>query len=160
VGWLAWIENVLGPRKGPPVDPVDPVHPVGPFDPVKESARAVELMNAQRRALSRAPYATSPTLQKVSDGHAALEAARGVMSHQEIGEPAMEDRLTRAGYRWRACAEDVAAGQADAATVVADWMASPPHRQNILGPYKDCAVSVSVSPRGTKYWAAVFATPA
>lgn len=66
--------------------------------------------------------------------------------------------LTHAGFqdRLRSCgifngSENVAAGQRSAAECVADWMRSPGHRKNILGPWGIAGAASS----GT-YWCVIF----
>jgi uncharacterized protein YkwD len=44
------------------------------------------------------------------------------------------DRLTRAGHSSCAAAENVANGTLDIRSTIANWMASPDHRANILNP--------------------------
>ena len=68
--------------------------------------------------------------------------------------------LLAAGYRYRKVAENIAAGQRDAAEVVRGWMNSPGHRANILdAELTQIGVGlVSGGPYGTT-WTQVFGTP-
>ena len=66
--------------------------------------------------------------------------------------------LFRSGYAWRAWAENIAAGQPDAASVVQGWMSSAGHRTNILNPgYTDIGVGLAYSASGVPYWTQDFA---
>ena len=70
--------------------------------------------------------------------------------------------MTRAGYRWRATGENIAAGQATADAVVAAWLDSPGHCTNIMGPqFTQMGVAFALAPSGNPgiYWAQVFGAP-
>jgi uncharacterized protein YkwD len=71
-------------------------------------------------------------------------------------------RITRAGYSYSAAAENIAAGYGDPASVVAGWMGSQGHKDNMLNPiYTQVGVGyiyVAGSPYGV-YWTADFAKP-
>src|SRR5687767_4167447 len=64
----------------------------------------------------------------------AVQARLGYLTHRGDDGTNAGQRLTRAGYRWSFYGENLAAGQATPAEVVADWMASPSHRAIILHP--------------------------
>lgn len=61
-------------------------------------------------------------------------AVGGSMGHIGSDGSAPGDRLAAAGYDWAMVSENVAAGYATAAAVVAAWLDSPPHRSTILSP--------------------------
>jgi uncharacterized protein YkwD len=46
----------------------------------------------------------------------------------------VQTRVRRAGYQACLVAENIARGQSDIRSVLADWMTSPGHRSNILNP--------------------------
>jgi uncharacterized protein YkwD len=75
------------------------------------------------------------------------------------------DRLADVGYRYRLAAENIAAGPTRTDEVVANWLASPGHRANIL----NCALQATgvgfvPDPQDAlgydAYWTQLFATPA
>jgi uncharacterized protein YkwD len=70
----------------------------------------------------------------VADDYSRVLASRGTISHIGPDGSDASSRLERAGYRWSASAENLAAGQSGADDVFASWMASPHHRANILDP--------------------------
>ena len=56
-------------------------------------------------------------------------------------------------------AENVAGGPETPAAVLQGWMHSPPHRQNILGPFSDIGVAHATGADGRPYWCVVFGAP-
>jgi uncharacterized protein YkwD len=56
--------------------------------------------------------------------------------------------------------ENLAGGQTTAASVVADWMDSPGHRDNILDPrWRDMGVGVRTGGHFGVYWVQMFGDP-
>ena len=71
-------------------------------------------------------------------------------------------RITNAGYTWTQVAENIAAGQATAASVVAGWMASTGHCNNIMnGALKNIGVgyAYNVNASYDHYWVQDFGKP-
>ncbi len=62
---------------------------------------------------------------------------RAFFNHVNPDGQGPADRITAAGYTWAACAENIAAGQTSAEAVMAAWMNSTAHRENILRGYDD-----------------------
>ena len=61
----------------------------------------------------------------------------------------------REGYRWRALAENIAAGQRTVADVMAGWIASPGHYANLVNPaYRHVGLGHASSDAGAygDYW--------
>ncbi len=117
-------------------------------------------INQARASHGLAPVAYSSALDKAAGGLAVTMARLGVMDHG-AGGTTLTGRLAAVGYHWRAAGENIAAGYATVAAVVAGWMGSPGHRANILNPaYTELGVGLARAPGGTLYWAADFATPA
>jgi uncharacterized protein YkwD len=72
------------------------------------------------------------------------------------------ERVTRAGYAWRAVGENIASGQKDADAVVAAWLASPGHCATLMGPYfAEMGVAFAYAPGANpgNYRAQEFAAP-
>lgn len=59
-------------------------------------------------------------------------AANGFFAHSGSDGSNIEARLRRVGYQWCFGAENIAAGQRSLQEVMAAWMASAGHRNNIL----------------------------
>lgn len=95
-------------------------------------AAVVAAVNDRRVANGLGPLIGHVALDRAAQRHAADMAASGRLGHTGSDGSSMEDRVLGAGYDYRSLGENVAAGQASAAAVVADWMDSPGHRANIL----------------------------
>jgi uncharacterized protein YkwD len=78
------------------------------------------------------PLGYSPALQAAAESHAQYLSRTGNFSHDGAGGTSAGDRVRRAGYQSCLTAENIARGQPDIRSVVANWMGSPGHRSNIL----------------------------
>lgn len=88
----------------------------------------------QARADNGLPSLTAnPLLTTAAQKHAEAMAAAEFFDHTnpKTGDQP-GDRVTAEGYRWSVVAENIAAGDATPAEVVAGWLNSPGHRANIL----------------------------
>jgi uncharacterized protein YkwD len=104
----------------------------------------------------------SASLTRASAAHAADMAENSFMGHRGSDGSEVGVRATRAGYRWRAVGENVAAGQANAEAVVKSWLDSPGHCVNIMGPqFTEMGVAFAAAARSDLriLWAQVFAAP-
>lgn len=71
-------------------------------------------------------------------------------------------RVERAGYRHRAIAENISAGQMQPEDAVAGWIKSPTHCANLMNPvYTEMGVAFAVNARSEMgvYWTQAFGTP-
>jgi uncharacterized protein YkwD len=93
---------------------------------------ALKAINAHRAQAGCPALRLNPALQAAALGHANAMARQDFFSHKGRNGSTMQDRIEAEGYRWRALAENIAAGQKTGADVVATWMASDGHRANIL----------------------------
>jgi len=117
--------------------------------------RVIELTNNERRKAGVAPLRFNAQLTNAAQAHNNLMVQSNKLSHQFQGEPSFADRISQAGYRWLAVAENIADGQQTPEKVVSDWMNSPPHRQNILdAKYQEIGVGY-----GNSFWTQDFGKP-
>ena len=149
----------LPPRPGPPTpgDPAGAV-PTGACPSPPEEAVA-RLVNRERAARGLPPLAVDMRLAAAASAHAADLARRGVSGHEGSDGSGPAQRAGAAGYAWRVIAENVAAGQPDAATAVAAWMRSPGHRANILATdVRHVGAGYARDPDGSldRHWVVVF----
>jgi uncharacterized protein YkwD len=154
-----WI--VVAKRMTPPPNP----------NPATSAGRVLELVNAARAAPRKcgrdafepaAPLALSPTLSAAAAAHARDMAQHAKLDHRGSDGSGSAERITRAGYVWRASGENVAAGQRDADSVVAAWLASPGHCSNIMAPFfTEMGLAFALAPDQNPaiYWAQEFAAP-
>jgi uncharacterized protein YkwD len=147
--------------------------PPGPSyaDPEAIAARVLELVNAARREARTCgrdrfepagPLTLAPALTSAALIHSADMAEHGSLDHQGSDGTRSGDRITRAGYLWRASGENIAAGQRDANAVVAGWLTSPGHCATLMAPYfTETGIGFALAPAKNPsiYWTQVFATP-
>lgn len=133
-------------------------------------ARVVELVNearshgrrcGSRRLAAARPLAISRKLNDAAAAHARDMARRNFFEHQGSDGSQPRDRVMRAGYEFRLTGENIAFGPESAEEVVAGWLASPGHCENIMDPrFEDIGVAVSTGrKRGRIYWVQEFAAP-
>lgn len=159
--WLAKLLESLRRPDNPDVTPVPtptpvPQPPTPPPTPEPTSIVTQVLLetNGRRERAGKAPLILSPNLTLIAQAHSDWMADRHIMSHNE-GNVSPFDRMHRAGYTFRAAAENIAAGQRTATEVVEAWFDDTPHRMNLLGDYTHLGVGYS-----NGYWTCDYAVPA
>jgi uncharacterized protein YkwD len=135
------------------------------------TARVLALVNAARamarrcgdRVLVAAPPVTLvPALTAAAARHARDMAEHRSFDHVGSDGSRPAERVSAAGYRWRATGENIAAGQPDSDTVVAAWLASPGHCANLMGPqFRHMGVAFALAPASEPavYWVMELASP-
>ncbi|MFI2371659.1 CAP domain-containing protein [Streptomyces sp. NPDC018833] len=119
-------------------------------------ARVVELVNSERSKAGCSPVTLNAKLSKAAQDHSEDMAAHRNMSHTGSDGSDAGDRITRAGYNWSTYGENVAYGYETPESVMAGWMSSPGHKENIL----NCAfkeIGVGLAQPGD-YWTQDFGT--
>lgn len=133
----------------------------------REVLDLVNVARAQPRKCGRTSFAAtkpvtlSATLNKAALLHAQDMARNSHFEHQGTDGSTPADRATRAGYRWRHVAENIAAGAPSAKAVVDGWLNSPGHCVNIMGPqYREMGIAYVLNPKSDAgiYWSQTFAT--
>ncbi|MFF5846442.1 CAP domain-containing protein [Streptomyces massasporeus] len=106
-------------------------------------AQVLSLVNKERAAAGCSPVTANDRLTRAADDYSDVMASSGVMSHTGPDGSTMTTRVEAAGYQWSTLGENIARGQADAASVMKSWMNSPGHRANILNcSFKELGVGV------------------
>lgn len=125
----------------------------------------LDLVNAQRKAGCDcggdkgyfAPTDTltwNDTLEMSAYYHCWDMYSNNFFSHTGSDSSGIGERISRQGYNWVRCGENIARGQATIAAVVAGWMKSPGHCSNIMNPnFKEIGVS-----KVGEYWTQNFGT--
>jgi RNA polymerase sigma factor (sigma-70 family) len=127
--------------------------------PATVEQRVVKLVNAERARAGCRALRVSPALHRAAQRHSADMASRRVLDHRGAGGDDPGQRITAAGFRWSAWAENIAQGQATPPAVVDGWMNSAGHRANILNcGFTMVGIGVVQGPGGP-WWTQVFATP-
>ncbi len=151
---------VADPPPPPAPAPSPPSSPPAPPAPTSPAEEVVALTNQARAAAGVPPLDIDAAAAQAALAHSADQAAMRRMSHTGSDGSNAGARLDRAGYRWRAWGENVAAGQRTAAEVTGDWLDSPGHRSNMLNAtYVHIGVGVAYDSDGMPYWTMVLAAP-
>ena len=117
---------------------------------------ALCLVNQERTSRGLRPLRSNRRLAKAAGGHAQDMVARGYFSHDSFNGSSFVDRIRAAGYvqprAFPSLGEDLAWGSGSLGSpreIVASWMASPPHRANILNRrFSDAGVGVALGDVG------------
>jgi uncharacterized protein YkwD len=124
-------------------------------------AEVLSHLNAQRKANGLAALKISTKLDKAAQGHACDNANRRSISHNSSDGGTLTTRLRKAGYKYRAAAENTGRGFGTGARAVEWWMNSPHHRDNILfARVRDVGIGIALSdaPDNKLHWVINFGT--
>ncbi|MGW2637984.1 CAP domain-containing protein [Streptomyces sp. NPDC001348] len=131
--------------------------PVKTSAPVTVSAEAaaeaevLKLVNEERAKVGCSALSANSSLTKLAEGFSSDMAARGFFDHTDPDGATPWDRAAKAGISGLG-GENIARGQADAASVMEAWMNSPGHRANILNcDFKTLGVGVHYG-SGGPWW--------
>jgi uncharacterized protein YkwD len=108
------------------------------------------------------PLTLQGTLGAAAQGHADDLATRNYFSHTGLDGSSPADRITAAGYRWRAWAENIAAGQVTTTAAITGWFNSPGHCENFMSStVTQVGFGLAQNPSSTYriYWVADMARP-
>ena len=94
--------------------------------------QVVALVNQERAGAGCPPLAIDERLVAAAQGHSEDMAANDFFSHTGSDGSEPWERMEAAGYDWSRAAENIAAGYPTPEEVVAAWMNSMGHRNNIL----------------------------
>ncbi|WP_282692374.1 CAP domain-containing protein [Streptomyces sp. CC208A] len=133
--------------------------------PVTVSARTAQyvrdviaLVNAERNRAGCGPLRTEARLARAAQAHADDMAARDYYAHDNPEGRDGGDRISAAGYSWRAWGENIHRGPKTPERAMQGWMASPAHRANILNcAFHDIGAGVALTADGP-WWVQDFGT--
>ena len=110
------------------------------FELLQIEQNIVTFTNAERARYGLPPLKIDKGLVTSARGHATWMTLNRTLSHTS-----------------RSVAENIAMGQRNSKEAVADWMASPGHRSNILNRgYRRIGAAAYRTPNGTIYWCQQF----
>jgi|GEM_PF-1686616 len=92
-------------------------------------SQVLRLVNQERRRRGAKPLRCHAKLVRASRDWSRQQCRMGSLSHARLSS-----RFNALGVSWSRIAENVAAGQTSARSVMRSWMTSPGHRRNILNP--------------------------
>jgi len=152
----------------------DTVEPTSTFDEIIEDtacvvdlnggleAEVISLMNVEREKNGVKILAEQSQLTEAAREHSTDMACNNFFDHVSVQSGTVIERAEKLEYEYTLIGENIAAGYLSAEEVVAAWMDSPGHRENILNPeYTQVGlgyVFYSGSNYGS-YWTAVYGTP-
>ena len=149
----------------PPASTPAPASAPAPAPSAPPSSTAEDIVvrtNAERSKLRLPVLARNAALMQAAQLHANQMAAFNRMAHDLPGAayPTMDSRIAAVGYRRSYAGENVAEGYPGAAAVVAGWMTSPGHRENIVSTqYTEMGAGVATAKNGRPFYVQVFARP-
>jgi uncharacterized protein YkwD len=124
-----------------------------------EERKLIDLTNSERRKQKVTALQVNPVLCAVARAHAANMAKQGKMEHELDGKSTY-DRIKGAGYRYSLAGENLARGDVSFEEVMAAWMRSRVHRENILeADFTEIGIGLVKDDKGDTYYAQVFAAP-
>ena len=144
---------------------------VATTEPSSFAAAVLDLTNKARSAartcggtdvLPAVPALTSnDLLAGTAQAHSADMAAKNYFSHTSQDGTSFSARITQSGYAWSSIGENIAAGYATPAAVVAGWLASPGHCKNIMSAsFSELGVGYATGGSYGTYWTQDFGRPA
>ena len=114
----------------------------------RPEARLLEVMNEARQAYGLRPLRIDPRLLRAARWQSSNMAAHGYFSHGAFGS-----RMAQFGIRGRYLGENLAFGSGGggaARSVVRAWLASPPHRLNLLRPgFRRVGIGAAIGASGS-----------
>jgi uncharacterized protein YkwD len=119
-------------------------------DALTEAEQLFTLANQARAQAGVGQLNWDPALTAAALQHCQLMARSGPIAHQYAGEPDLETRAAQAGAHFSLVEENVAVGPTPAA-IQDEWMHSPGHRANLLGPQVDRLGVAVVEAHGVLY---------
>ena len=129
-------------------------------EPADFECEVFRLVNDERAVQGLPELAWNDLLFDAARGHSVDMAAHDTLSHTGSDGRQLSDRISTAGYEFRASAENVAYNYADPSAVMAGWMGSPGHRGNILNENLcELGVGLAYSDTNEPYWTQNFGMP-
>lgn len=116
----------------------------------------LDAVNVERSTKGRVALVWNDQLAAAARAHALDMARKGYFSHTGASGSSVRDRVDSEGYRGCFWAENIAQGQKDVRAVMASWMGSRGHRQNIL---HRKARDIGVAKASQNTWVMVLAAP-
>jgi uncharacterized protein YkwD len=112
------------------------------------------LLNAQRFAVGLAPLSLCYPLASAAESHSADQAAINNMTHVGSDSSYLGERADAFGYaNWSELAENIGEGYTSVDSVMAAWVASHDHLENMLHPsFTDVGFGEGTSSTGIWYW--------
>jgi uncharacterized protein YkwD len=125
----------------------------------KTAASLLAAHNRERKKVGLGPLTLSAKLCEAAAVHAKDMAAHHKLDHTGSDDSTLADRVKRKGYVYVHVGENIADGQTSVEEVMATWMNSPPHRENILADFTEMGAARAKDDGEVIYWCVDFGTP-
>jgi uncharacterized protein YkwD len=122
-------------------------------------ATLIALHNQERSRAGLPALTMDIRLMQAAQLQAQYMARHKKATHQGQNGTTPAQRVQQQAYHALRVAENVAEGQQTAEAVLQAWLHSPPHRQNILGPFSEIGAARAIGAAGVPYWCVVFGLP-
>ena len=125
------------------------------------AARAAARSCGPRKMEAVRALGWNSALAEAAERHSVDMAARRYFDHVSPDGKRVSQRVTQQGYNWRMVGENLAGGDTTVAGVIAGWLKSPAHCQNMMSPaYAEVGVACVRQPgsQWENYWTMVLAT--
>ncbi len=139
------------------------------FDAIKEDMVAlINRARAQSRNCGYKIYTPAgkvtwnPTLARAALAHSVDMATKDFVSHSGSDGSDVSERVEELNYSWTSVGENISAGRETSEEVVAAWLLSPDHCENIMRQSFTEIGGACFHNKDTKnktYWTVVFASP-
>lgn len=139
------------------------------FDTIKEEMVAlINKARAQSRNCGYKIYTSAgkvtwnPTLARAALAHSVDMATKDFVSHEGSDGSDVSERVEGLNYEWTSVGENISAGRETSQEVVAAWLLSPDHCENIMRQSFTEIGGACFHNKDTNnktYWTVVFATP-
>jgi len=125
------------PAADPPPQPAPPQPPPAGWTDYEFAARVLTLVNSERTARGLAPLEVDPSLARAAQAYARLLMDTDSFGHEGPDGSTVASRIYGAGFPGPTHLAEtlwLGVGLLPPEQVVSAWLASEPHRQNILSP--------------------------
>ncbi|HQD05795.1 MAG TPA: CAP domain-containing protein [Bacillota bacterium] len=142
--WTVWLLDIPGPAAAD--------------TRAQYEEKVLELVNKERAARGLRPLQWDEELRKVARAKSEDMRDRNYFAHDSPTYGSLAEMLSTFGVKYRFAGENLAAGQKTPQEVVAGWMNSDGHRENILNP-RFTHLGVGYADGGGKYfyyWTQIF----
>jgi uncharacterized protein YkwD len=122
--------------------------------------QVLKLVNERRAGIGLNDLTLNPVLTQMAEKYATDMIEHGYFAHEDRNGQGPGERAYKEGYVFLSVGENLAAGQETAEQVVNEWMASPEHRDMILGTqWQEVGIGVRLGGEFNVYWAIEFGNP-
>ncbi len=148
------------PSKSTPASKPSTTSPVsGGSKAAQYQAKVLAITNQERADAGCKALKLDSKLTKAAQSHSEDMAKNNYFDHNSQDGRSPFDRMSDAGYKFSAAAENIAMGQQTPAAVMDAWMNSPGHKANILNcDYTEMGLGYAVG-NGSPYWTQDFGKP-